>query len=131
MQQLFIKNNKQREWLERLATLKEDISGRAAFIDEENIFPSENINALREIGYTKLTLPEEYGGSGFSLYDAILLQETLGSYDGSTALSIGWSLLTVGELFENRYWDPKKLDFLAEEVKTGAIINRAVSEVAT
>lgn len=131
MQQLFIKNDKQREWLKRLATLKEDIKGRAAYNDEENVFPSKNINSLREIGYTKLTLPEEFGGAGFSLYDAILLQETLGSYDGSTALSVGWSLLTVGELFENRYWDPEKLGFLAERVNNGAILNRAVSEVAT
>lgn len=131
MQQLFIKSNKQREWLERLSTLETDFKEQAAIVDEQGSFPSENINALRRIGYTKVTLPEELGGSGFSLYDAILLQETLGSYDGSTALSIGWTLMTVGELFENRYWDSEKLAFFAKEVNNGAIINRAVSETAT
>lgn len=131
MRELFVKNSKQREWLERIATLEEDIKGRAATVDEQGSFPSESINALREIGYTKLTLPEELGGSGFSLYDTILLQETLASYDGSTALSIGWTLGTVGELFENQNWDPEKLAFFAEEVNNGAIVNRAVSEAAT
>lgn len=131
MQQLFIRNSKQREWLVRLATLEKDFKKRAAIIDEEGSFPSEDINALRKMGYTKITLPEEFGGSGFSLYDAILVQEKLGSYDGSTALAIGWTLMTVGELFENRNWDPDKLVFFAEEVNNGAIINRAVSEIAT
>lgn len=131
MKNLFIENEQQQEWLEKLATLKEDFQTRAAYVDEQSIFPSDNINALRDIGYTKLTLPKEHGGAGFSLYDALLLQETLGSYDGSTALSIGWSLLTVGELFENRYWDPATLDFLAEKVNAGAIVNKAVSEAAT
>lgn len=131
MKQLFIKNNKQLEWIEKLSSLKEDFKEQAATIDEQGSFPIDNINALRKIGYTKLTLPEENGGSGFSLYDAILLQETLGSFDGSTALSIGWTLMTVGELFENRYWEPEKLEFFAKEVNNGAIVNRAVSEIAT
>ncbi|SMQ77692.1 Acyl-CoA dehydrogenase [Bacillus sp. OV166] len=131
MHALFVKNSKQRKWLERLYPLEADFKAQASQIDKEGSFPRENIQALRKIGYTKLTLPEEFGGSGFSLYDSILLQEKLGSYDGSTALSIGWTLMTVGELFENRYWNPEKLAFFAEEVNNGAIINRAVSEMAT
>ncbi|MBU8917344.1 acyl-CoA/acyl-ACP dehydrogenase [Bacillus sp. FJAT-29953] len=131
MQEIFIKNSKQREWLERLSPLEPVFKDRAAVIDQEGRFPHENIQALRKIGYTKVTLPEELGGSDFSLYDAILLQEKLGSFDGSTALSIGWTLMTVGELFENRYWNSEKLAFFAEEVNNGAIINRAVSEIAT
>ncbi|WP_026566171.1 acyl-CoA dehydrogenase family protein [Bacillus sp. UNC41MFS5] len=131
MLEVFIKNRKQREWLERLTPLEVEFKQRSALIDEEGSFPHENIHALRKIGYTKVTLPEEFGGSGFSLYDALLVQETLGSFDGSTALSIGWTLMTVGELFENRYWEQEKLAFFAEEVNNGAIINRAVSEIAT
>lgn len=131
VRELFVKSSKQWEWIGRLSGLEEDFKKRAPIIDEQGRFPSENINALREIGYTKVTLPEEFGGYGFSLYDAILTQETLGSYDASTALSIGWTLMTVGELFENRYWEPNKLAYFAEEVNKGAIINRAVSELAT
>lgn len=131
MKELFIKTEQQRAWLEKLATLKETFKSNAQVIDEQSSFPHHHINALREIGYTKLTLPKELGGEGFNVYEAIALQETLGSYDGSTALATAWTLLTVGELFENKYWEASKLSEFAKKVEQGAIINRAVSEVAT
>lgn len=131
MKELFQKNEKQQQWLEKLAALEKSFKQNAQQIDEESAFPHEHINALRKIGYTKLTLPKELGGEGFNVYEAILLHETLASYDGSTALSIGWTLLTVGELFENKYWEPSKLNDFAKEIEKGAIVNRAVSEAAT
>ncbi|PYF07504.1 acyl-CoA dehydrogenase family protein [Ureibacillus chungkukjangi] len=131
MKGLFIKTEEQRKWLKKLATLEAEFKVNAQQIDEQSIFPREHIQKLRDIGYTKITLPKELGGDGFTIYDAILLQETLASYDGSTALSIGWTVLTVGELFENKYWEPAKLAAFAKEVEKGAIINRAVSEAAT
>ena len=117
MKSLFIKTEEQRKWLEKLASLKEEFKNNAQQIDEQSVFPHEHIQKLREIGYTKITLPKELGGEGFSVYDAILIQETLASYDGSTALSIGWTVLTVGELFENKYWEPVKLENFAKAVE--------------
>ncbi|QBK25215.1 acyl-CoA dehydrogenase family protein [Ureibacillus thermophilus] len=131
MKELFIKTEEQRKWLEKLKTLELPIKERAQVNDEQSLFPHDDINKLREIGYTKVTLPKEYGGDGFNIYDAILLQETLGSYDGSTALSIGWTLLTVGDVYESKSWPKEKLDEFAEAVAKGAIINKIVSEVIT
>lgn len=131
MKDLFIKTEQQRIWIEKLASLETIFKNNAQQIDEQSAFPHEHIQALRELGYTKLTLPKEFGGEGFNIYEAISLQETLASYDGSTALAVGWTLLTVGELFENKYWEPTKLNEFAKKVEKGAIINRAVSEVAT
>lgn len=131
MKELFVKTEQQKNWLEKLATLEQTIKNNAAQIDEESSFPREHIRLLREIGYTKITLPKELGGDGLNVFEAIALQETLSSFDGSTALATAWTLLTVGELFENKYWEPTKLASFAEAVKQGAIINRAVSEVAT
>ncbi|MDN4492074.1 acyl-CoA dehydrogenase family protein [Ureibacillus aquaedulcis] len=131
MKDLFIKTEQQRVWLEKLASIEKKIKSNAQEIDEQSSFPHEHIHELRKIGYTKLTLPKELGGEGFNVYEAIALQETLGSYDGSTALATGWTLLTVGELFENKYWETSKLSEFAKKVEQGAIINRAVSEVAT
>lgn len=128
--QLFIKTDRQRAWLQKLATLEDAFKGRAQQVDELSYFPKENIQALRDIGYTKITLPKQLGGEGFSVYDAVLLHETLASYDASTALSIGWTLLTVGDLFDHEQWEQKKLMEFAKEVERGAIINRAVSEFA-
>lgn len=127
---LFIQTEQQRQWLGELATVAESFKARAQKVDEQATFPSENYRDLRNLGYMKITLPKEEGGDGFTLYDAILVHETLSSYCGSTGLAMAWTIQNVGELFENRYWPEEKLAQLAEAVKNGATINRAVSEFA-
>ncbi|MER1984300.1 MAG: acyl-CoA dehydrogenase family protein [Solibacillus sp.] len=127
---LFIKTEAQRNWLHKLAQLQQKIEATAQQHDEEAIFPLENIELLKSIGYTKATLPKEYGGDGFNIYDALLLQETTSKFDGSTGLITAWTLMNVGELFENRYWEPSTLHKFGEAVAGGAIINKAVSEYA-
>lgn len=127
---LFIQTDEQQHWLDKLATLEERFKSKAQEIDEQSIFPTENYQALRDIGYTKITLPKEFGGEGFSVYDSVLVHETLSSYCGSTGLSMAWTIQNVGELFENRYWPEGKLEEFGEAVRNGATINRAVSEFA-
>ena len=131
MRNLFIKNEKQQEWLSNLAKLEENFKSKSAEIDELSIFPKENVEDLVKLGYTSTTLPKEYGGEGLSVYDMVLLQETLASYDANTALSVGWSLGVVGDLFEKKLWTKEKLDFFAKEILNGALINRSVSEAQT
>lgn len=128
--QLFIQTDEQRQWLKKLETIANSVKQHAQQIDEESVFPFENFQKLREIGYTKITLPKKYGGDGFTVYDAILLHETLSSYCGSTGLAASWTVQNVGELFENRYWDSEKLDWFGEQIAKGATVNRAVSEFA-
>lgn len=83
------------------------------------------------MGYPQLTLPKQYGGEGLSVYDMVLVQETLASYDENASLSLGWTLGVVGEIYETKLWTENLLTAFAEEIKGGAIINRAVSEAAT
>lgn len=128
---LYIKTEKQQEWIKRLYELEEKFKSKSAEIDEQSIFPKENVEDLIKLGYASLTLPESYGGNGFSVYDMVLLQETLASFDANTALSVGWSLGVVGELYENKLWTKEKLDFFAAEVLNGALVNRSVSEAQT
>lgn len=130
-QQLFIQNEIQQKWLNKVEQIGEQIAKVAQFTDETQLFPFESIEALRNIGYTKLTLPKEYGGQGFTVYDTILVQEKLASYDGSTALVVGWTLLHVGNVYEHKVWKDNQLARFAEEVFRGAIVNSAVSEFAT
>ena len=66
-QKLFIKTEKQQAWLNKLEGVRDLISQSAQKHDEENSFPHENIEALRKLGYTKITLPEIYGGDGFNV----------------------------------------------------------------
>lgn len=131
MPDLFIKTEAQRKWLQKLHEKKELFKGKSAEIDELAIFPKENIKELVEMGYSHITLPAEYGGPGLKVYDMVLLQETLASFDGTTGLSMGWNLGVVGELFEKRLWEQEKLDFFAKEIMDGALVNRAVSEAQT
>ena len=127
---LFYKREIHAKWDEKLEQLRPQFQQHAQRIDEQGAFPYENLQALREIGYTKLTLPKEYGGEGYNVYDSLLAHEKLGSLDGSTALIVSWTLMTVGELYEHRYWEPAQLEAFAKEVNDGAITNRAVSEFA-
>ncbi|NGP46236.1 acyl-CoA/acyl-ACP dehydrogenase [Bacillaceae bacterium SIJ1] len=128
---LFATSEFQRDWLQKLEALRTDFEGSAKATDEEARFPQQNIQQLVDLGYTSLTLPKEYGGAGCSIADLVLFQETLGSMDGATALSIGWHQGVVGEIYEKRQWTEDQLAFFAEEVKKGAVVNRAVSEAQT
>lgn len=131
MKELFIKNKAQKLWLDKLNGKAELIKGAAAETDEFSIFPTNQIQELVELGYSRITLPKRYSGEGLSVYEMVLLQETLASFDGNTALSIGWNLGVIGELFDSKLWEEEALSQFAEEVLNGALINRSVSEAVT
>ena len=131
MKDLFIKTAQQKYWLDQLASIAEPIRTEAKEVDEQSRFPFEAHRLLLQIGYPRLTLPKEFGGEGLSVYDMVLIQETLASYDENASLSLGWTLGVVGEIYETKLWADDALHLFAPEIKNGAIINRAVSEAAT
>lgn len=128
---LFIKTESQQSWLQTLQAKGTKFKSKSAEIDELAMFPKENIQELVHIGYTNLTLPQAYGGEGLKVYDMVLFQETIASFDANTALSIGWHLGGVGEIFEKKLWSDDNLAYFANEVLNGALVNRAVSEAQT
>ena len=128
---LFIKTESQKKWLQQLHELESKFKRTAAQIDERAIFPKDNIQDLVNIGYTSITLPTAYGGKGLGVYNMVLFQETLASFDENTALSIGWNLGVVGDIFDKKHWDQMKLDLFAKEVISGALTNRFVREAQT
>ncbi|MCM3764899.1 acyl-CoA dehydrogenase family protein [Neobacillus niacini] len=131
MLDLFIISDKQKDWLQKLRKLEAKFKNRAAEIDELAMFPKENIQELVDMGYPSVTLPANFGGESLKVYDMVMLQETLASFDGSTALSIGWNLGVVGEIFESKLWTEEQLNFFATEILNGALVNRAASEAQT
>ncbi|KRT95947.1 acyl-CoA dehydrogenase family protein [Bacillus glycinifermentans] len=128
---LFVKNEKQQEWLSKIGKLADEFAKTAAYYDEHALFPEDNIRRLRESGYTALTVAKNLGGEGISLYDMLLFQERLAKGDGPTALSIGWHLSVMGELAEGNSWDPEVFKKVSQEALKGALINRAASEAQT
>ncbi|UEX90543.1 acyl-CoA dehydrogenase family protein [Staphylococcus ratti] len=131
MQSVLIQSDIQREWVKKLESQREMFESCAHQNDQTATFPYKNIQWLIDSGYTQLTLPKAYGGGGATIEDMVILQTVLGSIDGATALSIGWHMGLIGELFEKQSWDSKLLNQLADDVKKGALINRAVSEAET
>lgn len=128
---LFIKTEFQQKWINKIENHKEALQKHAEENDLHSKFPYENINWLIKEGYTKTVLPKSYGGEGATPEDVIILQETLGKIDGATALSIGWHMGVVGQIYSENLWDKEIMDEFAKEVLDGAIVNRAVSEADT
>lgn len=129
--ELFITTDFQRRWVNDLTEAGPFFSSFSELSDRLSKFPKENIEKLVEMGFTALTLPEQYGGAGASVSDMVLFQETLARYDSATALAIGWHQGVVGELYENRKWTAEQLAQFAEEIKNGALVNRTVTEAQT
>ncbi len=82
------------------AGLADDFAERAAQHDEDESFPFENYEQMRECGYTNLIIPEEFGGLGASLLERIKAQERLAQGDGATALAINMHFNVLGLLID-------------------------------
>ena len=64
---------------------KKEFAPRAAHWDQHHEYPWENVHKLRECDILGMTIPEEYGGQGRPLIDAILAIEMAAKYCGVTA----------------------------------------------
>ncbi|WP_409299016.1 acyl-CoA dehydrogenase family protein [Peribacillus sp. SCS-26] len=128
---IFYKNEHQKNYIEKLGKLTERFSERAEALDETGAFPFDNIQELKDFGYTRLTLPEEYGGLGGGLYDFLLGQEKIAMACGPTSLAIGWHVGIVHQLAEKRHWKSDVLDEVFHQIAGGALINSAATEAQT
>jgi alkylation response protein AidB-like acyl-CoA dehydrogenase len=119
------------ERLELMRNLSKNFLTRAHKVDVEGSFPYENIQELKDAGYTTLTIPAKYEGKEISLYEFIRLQEIIAEGDGATALSIGWHMGIILNLHEKNSWNESMFEYLCERVKSGALINSAATEPKT
>ncbi|CAN7752539.1 acyl-CoA dehydrogenase family protein [Paenibacillus sp. LjRoot56] len=128
----YIRNEKERTLARKAEGLASLFAMRAALHDQEGSFPFENFTDLREAGYLKLTVPQEFGGDGISLYELVMLQERLAYGDGSTALAVGWHIGQVLHLGTTRKW-PEAIfaDLCYSVVSDGTMINTFASEAAS
>jgi len=132
MDALFVKSKLQQEILFKLAPLLDEFKKREPLLDHKGAYPSENIEELKRIGYTGLTVPKTYGGEEISLTDFILFQEAVATGSGPTALSIGWHLGIMMDIHKQSLWKDEALfEWFCQEALAGKLVNRAASEVAT
>lgn len=126
---LFVRNEREAELVKYADRLAKELEKTAEHYDETGNFPYEHFEILKKEGYFKLTVPKEYGGDEISLYEMLLVQERLARGDSSTALSVGWSLLTFLNVREARTW-PKHVfaQLCRDAVEKGELINIINSE---
>lgn len=128
----YIRSEEEQAWARKAEELATLFAGRATRHDQEGSFPFENFADLREAGYLKLTVPQEFGGNGLSLYTLVMLQERLAYGDGSTALAVGWHVGQILHLRTTRKW-PEAIfaDLCRSVVNDGTMINTFASEAAS
>lgn len=126
---LFVRNEREAELVKYGDRLAKQIEKTAEYYDESGEFPFEHFELLKKEGYFKLTVPKEYGGDEISLYEMLLVQERLARGDSSTALSVGWHLLTFLNVREARPWPERVFARLSKDVvEKGELINIINSE---
>lgn len=124
MTDVFIRNDREAKLVEYARSLAERIEGTAGYYDEKGEFPFEHFDILKEAGYFKLTVPKQYGGDEISLYEMLLVQEQLAKGDASTALSVGWHLLTFLNVRHTRPWpEPVFAELSRKAVEEGSLLN--------
>ncbi|PYZ92455.1 acyl-CoA dehydrogenase [Salipaludibacillus keqinensis] len=129
---LFVKNENQQNLYDNAASFIESFKQRAADYDRKAMFPIENMNELKAKGMTTLTIPKKYGGNEISLYDFLLVQETLAQGDAATALSLGWHNGTMMQLRDTKKWPESIFEQVSHEtVRNHLLINSAATEPAT
>ena len=86
---------------------------KAAYWDEEEIYPQENRDLLAQLGYLGLVVPEEYGGSGAPIIQGTILLEEIARVCFNTALiaQIGINgparaIAVLGNEEQKRRWLP-------------------------
>jgi alkylation response protein AidB-like acyl-CoA dehydrogenase len=124
-----IRNERDAELVAYANGLSDIISRTAAKYDETGEFPFEHFDLLEREGYLKLVLPKEYGGDELSLYEILLVQERLAQGSGSTALAVGWHLMTFFNLRFSRPWKEERFERLCRDVvEYGSVLNVFASE---
>jgi alkylation response protein AidB-like acyl-CoA dehydrogenase len=95
--------DEQREMQRVLRDLADrEIRPRAAEWDEKQKFPVEVIKQLGELGFLGVIFPPEYGGTGLSYVDYVLVVEELARADASIGITVSAHVsLCANHIFEN------------------------------
>jgi alkylation response protein AidB-like acyl-CoA dehydrogenase len=101
---------------------------RASGYDRENRFAQEDFDELRDAGYLRMAVPEEFGGDGLRLADAAEQTRRLAYYAPATALAINMHTYWVGLAADLRRAGDASLEWLLEEAGKGEVFAAGHSE---
>lgn len=113
------------------ADLAADFATRAAEHDRLSTFPVENVDRMKQTGYTALVIPEENGGLGADLEDYVLCQEQLSQGCAATAIAINMHLFGLGTMVERATGRPEERLFFDAIGRGHQILGGGISEPET
>ncbi|MEP7285137.1 MAG: acyl-CoA dehydrogenase family protein [Chloroflexota bacterium] len=109
--------------------LSQEVATRADSADRTGKLPAEDVQALKESGYTLLSIPREYGGYGLPMRDCAAAQLELAQGSASTAMVAAMQMQVFGTASEQRYWPEALFEkFCRASVQDGALFNVIASE---
>ncbi|MEM7095736.1 MAG: 3-sulfinopropanoyl-CoA desulfinase [Actinomycetota bacterium] len=86
------------------------VAPRAAEVDRTEQYPWDNVDALRDAGFTGMTIPTEYGGPGHSFLDAVLVVEEMAKVCGVTGrIAVECNMGAISAVMAYGSDDQKKL----------------------
>ena len=81
--------------LTRINEMGPAFAARAKAVDDEASFPTENYRDLAEAGFLGLSIPQEFGGWGFSMGEYAMVGAEIAKYCGATALTFNMHNLSL------------------------------------
>ena len=124
-------SEKREKLVSMAAELAADFATRAGEHDRNNSFPIENVNRMKECGYTALVIPEKHGGLGADLEDYVCCQEQLGQGCAATAIAINMHLFGLGSMVERSSGRPEEALFFDAIGRGKQILGGGISEPET
>ena len=122
-------SEKQKKIVETAKVIAKKISPTSPRHDVNATFPVEHFDLMRQKGYLKACIPENYGGPGHGITDMVLSQFEIGKACGSTAVAVGMHHQVVGTESESEQWPIKiRSKIFNDVVQSGAITNNIASE---
>jgi alkylation response protein AidB-like acyl-CoA dehydrogenase len=94
---------------------------RAAGYDRDNKFCQEDFDELKAAGYLKMTLPQEFGGLGYTLNQYTREARRLASHAPATALCLNMHHYWVGTAADNWRAGDKSVGFILEDAGKGEV----------
>jgi alkylation response protein AidB-like acyl-CoA dehydrogenase len=102
-------------------TLLQACRQRAAGYDRDNKFCQEDFDELKAAGYLKMTIPQEFGGLGYTLNQATRETRKLAKHAPATALCINMHHYWVGTAADSWRMGDKSVGFILEEAAAGEV----------
>jgi alkylation response protein AidB-like acyl-CoA dehydrogenase len=123
----------QAEWVRRARELAVEFKQDARRVDESGDYPSANMQKLRDGGFLKLAVPEEFGGLGTRAGWCSWLPHLVLEEIAAGCSNTGWALLTHFHncgVISGIASDRQCARFFADVVENGALIGSLGSEVS-